>query len=642
MKTAARIASMVVLTVLAATLPAAAEVGFLDEASVTAWGENSFGQCTVPAGLAGVTQVAGSGWHSLALKTDGSVAAWGYNGDGQCTVPAGLAGVTQVAAGEWHSLALKTDGSVAAWGPNSYGQCTVPAGLAGVTQVAAGGNHNLALKTDGSVAAWGRNNNGQCTVPAGFFLAVAAGGQQSLGLKARETYDDLLVTGTGASALLQRPITVSGDATVETVLVVENAPTMDVAGMLKVGSAGAVTVDGWTITAGGLSGPAGALVRLQDAGGSTALTVGGPNDSTFLGDLGDAAGGSGSLRKTGTGTQTLGGVNSYTGATDIAEGVLIMPQGLGTPGATVTVAPGAELHAAGVVNRPVAGEGAVMATDWLVAGDGGSPTGWNFPGTLSVGANSVLLLDANVAELGALTTLAEGGRLNSFSGARLGPDGSADPTKVLGASGNAVVDGLFTNNGLVNGPTDPGQWLTFEDDVDALGTFTGNIRFKGNYTVGMGTAAFAAATCFEGSTVLVDEGGGLDLDGPTTFERTVTKTGAGILTIDGPQTHEAGALLDILAGTVWLNTDAGGGGDFSVSVTGAELYFGANQHLDTLALDGGALVRFAGANTVVVKHLVMDGIDLGAATLTPEPATLLLLAAGALALLARKRRPARA
>jgi hypothetical protein len=41
----------------------------------------------------------------------------------------------------------------------------------------------------------------------------------------------------------------------------------------------------------------------------------------------------------------------------------------------------------------------------------------------------------------------------------------------------------------------------------------------------------AAATCFEGSTVVVGEGCGLDLDGPTTFEHTVTKTGTGVLTV---------------------------------------------------------------------------------------------------------------
>ena len=68
-KTAARVASLVVLAVPAATLPAAADVGCLDEATVAAWG---FSQCTVPAGLPDVAEVAGGAFHSLALRADGS------------------------------------------------------------------------------------------------------------------------------------------------------------------------------------------------------------------------------------------------------------------------------------------------------------------------------------------------------------------------------------------------------------------------------------------------------------------------------------------------------------------------------------------------------------------------------------------
>jgi len=122
--------------------------------------------------------------------------------------------------------------------------------------------------------------------------------------------------------------------------------------------------------------------------------------------------------------------------------------------------------------------------------------------------------------------------------------------------------------------------------------------------------------------------------------RTITKMGDGTLVIDGPQAHASGTVFEVLGGTVDLNTATGGPGtaDVSILVDGAVLHFGCDQHLDTLALSNDALVQFTGANVVVVKHLVMDGIDLGAMTLTPEPATLLLLAAGLGALVLRKRR----
>ena len=78
--------------------------------------------------------------------------AWGWDGAGQTDVPAGLTGVTAIAASGWHSLALKNDGTVVAWGDDSDGQTKVPAGLSGVTAIAAGDAFNLALRGPGAQA----------------------------------------------------------------------------------------------------------------------------------------------------------------------------------------------------------------------------------------------------------------------------------------------------------------------------------------------------------------------------------------------------------------------------------------------------------------------------------------------------------
>src|SRR5439155_2594432 len=63
--------------------------------------------------------VAAIWYHTCALKNDGLVVCWGDNDYGQSTVPAGLNGVIHVAGGEFHSCALKSDGTVACWGSNS-------------------------------------------------------------------------------------------------------------------------------------------------------------------------------------------------------------------------------------------------------------------------------------------------------------------------------------------------------------------------------------------------------------------------------------------------------------------------------------------------------------------------------------------
>ena len=75
--------------------------------TVVAWGGNSEGQTTVPAGLSGVVAIAAGTFHTVALKQDGTVVAWGYNDSGQTKVPAGLSGVVAIAAGRYHTVALK-------------------------------------------------------------------------------------------------------------------------------------------------------------------------------------------------------------------------------------------------------------------------------------------------------------------------------------------------------------------------------------------------------------------------------------------------------------------------------------------------------------------------------------------------------
>ena len=141
--------------------------------------------------LTGVTAIATSYAHTLALKGDGTVLAWGVNAQGQLgdatttgrttpvqvVGPGGsgvLTGVSAIATGALHSVALLNDGTVWAWGYNNSGQLgdgtttnrstpvqvKGPGGagyLMGVTAIATGDSHSVALLNDGTVWAWGEN-----------------------------------------------------------------------------------------------------------------------------------------------------------------------------------------------------------------------------------------------------------------------------------------------------------------------------------------------------------------------------------------------------------------------------------------------------------------------------------------------------
>jgi hypothetical protein len=127
--------------------------GVTRHGTVVAWGDNTYGQIDVPAGLANVVAISSS-YHCLALCNDGTVVAWGRNILGEAYVPFGLTNVIAIAAGHNHSLALCNDGTVVAWG-DGYApppsQTAAPHGLTNVQEIAQGpcADHGLAIISRG-------------------------------------------------------------------------------------------------------------------------------------------------------------------------------------------------------------------------------------------------------------------------------------------------------------------------------------------------------------------------------------------------------------------------------------------------------------------------------------------------------------
>lgn len=151
---------------------------------LVAFGNNWFGQTTVPRGLTNIISIAAGANHNLALTSDGTVVGWGWNDFGQLDIPAGLSNVIAVSAGELHSIALLSDGTVTGWGNNDLNQINIPSNLSNVVAISAGGYHNLALKNDGTVIGWGDNSSGQIDVPEKLknVIAISAGYSHSVAL----------------------------------------------------------------------------------------------------------------------------------------------------------------------------------------------------------------------------------------------------------------------------------------------------------------------------------------------------------------------------------------------------------------------------------------------------------------------------
>jgi RHS repeat-associated protein len=170
-------------------------VALRSDGTVWAWGLNDKGQLgtsntqlvqttPVQSSVTSVTANASGHSHVLARRTDGSVFAWGLNNRGQLgygfvgsnsAVPQsviGVSGVTSVAASVFHSLALRNDGTLRAWGSNGSGQlgdgtttdrsrAVTVSGPGSAEVLATGGGHSLAAQVGGATYAWGGNSSGQ-------------------------------------------------------------------------------------------------------------------------------------------------------------------------------------------------------------------------------------------------------------------------------------------------------------------------------------------------------------------------------------------------------------------------------------------------------------------------------------------------
>ncbi|MNY84533.1 Extracellular serine protease precursor [compost metagenome] len=288
----------------------------------------------------------------------------------------------------------------------------------------------------------------------------------------------LAKTGAGIT-LLTGANTYTGGTTVSSgTLALGSGGSLSAVTALTVGSGATfgISASGSHQTVGSLAG-AGTLAL-----GSYTLSAGGNNQSTtFSGSIG----GTGGLIKTGTGTLTLRGANSYNGGTTIQAGTLALGAGgslsatsalnLSGAGSTFDMSSGGN-QTLGALNG-VVGSNIVLGANTLTFGSAASTT---FAGNISGTGGSLIKNGGGTMTLNGVNTYT--GVTNVLSGSLVVGAASVYSTARLNSNVNVASGASIGGFGQVNGAVavQSGGKLT---PGDIGGTFTVN----GNLTMGQGS-----------------------------------------------------------------------------------------------------------------------------------------------------------
>jgi len=350
--------------------------------------------------------------------------------------------------------------------------------------------------------------------------------------------------------------------------------------------------------------------------GTKTLSVGalGLTD-TFSGTINDGTG-TVALIKTGTGTMTLSGNNSYSGGTTVSAGTLALGNATNTLADTGAVnVNGGTLDIAGNSDTV----GVVILTSGSITGTTGTLTGSSYDvrnGTVSakLGGTGVALtkstsdtvtLSGNNAYTGA--TSVTNGTLN-LTGALNGSNVSTSSTGVITQSSTGVI---------------AGSGVTFTQGSSGISTLNGANTYTGATTVTSGTLAIGSSGSLASNAVTVNNG--------ATFDVSALSGGYNVasgkaLTADGTVTGNivlsgslSGASTGSISGT--LDATAGSVNASGLAVSGASTFHGAGNTLTgTLNANGGASVEASGdltlnaGSTLGGSSLAVNGTLLGSGT----------------------------
>ncbi|WP_210215459.1 autotransporter-associated beta strand repeat-containing protein [Pseudoxanthobacter soli] len=451
----------------------------------------------------------------------------------------------------------------------------------GATTIAAGGT--LALSGQGSVAASASvDANGIFNIAAadaGVTITSLAGqgsvvlGSNTLTFAAANGTFSGTISGSGGLVLKSGSETLTGANTY-------TGGTSVLGGTLGIGNSSAVGTGSVSLANGGGLAFTAASVDLSNAisvAGTNTLNVSSGATATLSGTIGDGAT-SGGLVKTGAGTLTLTGANTYTGGTTISEGTLV--------GNTTSLHGSIADNAALVFNQTedgtyadaISGTGSVTKTGagTLTLTGANTYTGGT---TISAGTlvGDTMSLKGDIADNAALVfnQTEDGTYAGALSGSGSVTKTGAGTLTFTGA--NTYTGGTTISAGTLVGNTDSlhgditnDAALKFVQLAD--GTFAGAVTGSGSVTKsGVGTLTLTGANTYTGGTTIsagtlvgdtTSLQGNITNDASLVFNQTsngifagivtgsgsVTKDGAGILTMTGANSYTGGTIIS--AGTL--------------------------------------------------------------------------------------------
>ncbi|EHC3439085.1 autotransporter-associated beta strand repeat-containing protein [Salmonella enterica] len=391
----------------------------------------------------------------------------------------------------------------------------------------------------------------------------------------------------------------SGDVTDNATLELNTGGTFDnaISGSGKVEKSGddALTLSGANTYTGGTLISDGTLV----ASNVEALGTGDVTDNAVLelntgGDFDNAISGSGQVEKSGDGTLTLSGSNTYTGGTTINDGTLIATSVDALGSGDVTDDAVLELNTGGDFINNIGGTGRVEKSgdETLTLSGSNSYTGGT---TISDGT----LVASNVESLG-----------------------SGDVTN------NATLE-LNTGGDFTNNIGGSGQVVKSGDDALALSganSYTGGTLISSGTLVATNVDALGSGDVTDNATLELNTGG--TFDNAISGSGQVVKSGDKTLTLSGSNTYTGGTLISdgtLVASnveslgtgdvtnnaTLELNT----GGDFTNNISGSGQVVKSGD--ETLTLSGSN--TYTGGTTINDGTLVATSVEaLGSGDVTND------------------------